>query len=330
MKVRRVSVPVQKPYARDIKNVSPKDENGEVRLLTRNEEQELARRIAKGGKDGLLARNQLIEANLRVIQRAVNKALVPFRFLRDEGLIDDNFVDDLIQDANLALLESAEDFNPKYKFSTFVYSVVWKRVKGAIDDRVSNIRLPRYLWERWRKIEEATTQMTKPSGELPKRETVADRTELTDEQIKKVFCARRLVRTQSIEAEVGEEEDSDFASFIADSKALEPLEIVVEKEMKRHVRRYLRSLPGGRQSQREAVHLQYRLDGDLGDGRVNGGYKKQNDLRPPAEIAEIMGLKSRQSAAQYADRGMEKLRNPVSPRMLATQRFLFDNYLRAV
>ena len=284
--------------------------------------------------DGLCARNELIEANLRVIITAIDRALVRFQSLRNEGLIDDNFIDDLIQDSNLALLEAAPDFDlNKGKFSTFVYSVVWKVVKRSIHNKVSTIRIPEHLWEKIAQLEEAETKL----AESPTEEA-AEATKLSSNQVNNAVNAYRLVRTIEIDEQI--EEDANVGNLIADQKALEPLEIIEKKEFEELIRNYLRCCVRS-ESQRKAIYLRYRLDRALADRsesekqQVRGqrlytyksSYKKVDKLRGWKEVAEMLGVGTHQAAQDLANNSMKKLKNPSSPRMLQVQQMLLTTYL---
>ena len=223
MKVQSL-LPPSALYSRDIYRVSPKNEDGDLRELTDEEERDFAKRIAEEGTDGFHARNELIEANLRVIIKAVDRALIPFQCLRDEGLIDNNFVDDLIQDSNLALLEAAPDFDPnKGKFSTFAYAVARNVVKNSIHDKVSPIRISRHVWEKIAKLE------------------AAEATEFSSAQINNAVNAYRLVRTIGIDEQI--KEDANVGDLVVDEKSQDPEKEACNNELINDVRLYVNHLP---------------------------------------------------------------------------------------
>ena len=113
---------------------------GDGRLLTPQEERELARRKDMGDE---AAKRKLIESNLRLVMsitRNYTKAGVPLL--------------DLIQEGNLGLIRAVEKFDYKLGFKLSTYATWWIRqaITRALADQGRTIRLPVHVAEQVRKV----------------------------------------------------------------------------------------------------------------------------------------------------------------------------------
>ena len=174
-------------------------EIGKVPLLTPEEEQELAKRMAEGDAE---AKHRMEEANLRLVvsiaKRYVGRGML---FL------------DLIQEGNLGLIKAVEkfDYTKGYKFSTYATWWIRQAITRAIADQARTIRIPVHMVETINKVirdpsaEEIAAEMNMPVDK------VRDILKIAQEPV-------------SLETPIGEEEDSHLGDFIPDEDASEPSE----------------------------------------------------------------------------------------------------------
>jgi len=180
---------------------------GDGRLLTREEERELARRKDAGDE---LAKKQLIEANLRLVMsitRSYTRAGVPLL--------------DLIQEGNLGLIRAVEKFDYRlgYKLSTYATWWIKQAVSRALADQGRTIRLPTHVAERVRRLLRVRRQLAQ---KLSREPTTAELAHETGEKEEKVIDLLGLVDDPvSLDSPVGDGE-SLFADLIEDELSAQP------------------------------------------------------------------------------------------------------------
>ena len=113
-------------------------EIGRIKLLSANEEIELARKILEGGTPGAIAKRKLVQANLRLVVSIAKKYV-------GRGML---FLD-LIQEGNLGLIRAAEKFDHErgFKFSTYATWWIRQAITRAIADQARTIRIPVHMVE---------------------------------------------------------------------------------------------------------------------------------------------------------------------------------------
>ena len=203
-------------------------EIGKVPLLSAEEEIELAKRMELGDQE---AKKRLAEANLRLVvsiaKRYVGRGML---FL------------DLIQEGNLGLIKAVEkfDYRKGYKFSTYATWWIRQAITRAIADQARTIRIPVHMIETINKLVRTSRQMLSEMGREPVPEELAERLSMPLEKVRKVMkIAKEPV---SLEAPVGDEEDSSLGDFIADESALQPLDSAIHSNLKETCTRILSSL----------------------------------------------------------------------------------------
>ena len=185
-------------------------EIGKVPLLTSDEEQDLARRMADGDEE---AKHRMTEANLRLVvsiaKRYVGRGML---FL------------DLIQEGNLGLIKAVEkfDYTKGYKFSTYATWWIRQAITRAIADQARTIRIPVHMVETINKTIRVSRQLLQELGHDPTAEEIAEEMNMPVDKVRDILkIAQEPV---SLETPIGEEEDSHLGDFIADEDTCEPSE----------------------------------------------------------------------------------------------------------
>jgi RNA polymerase primary sigma factor len=251
-------------------------EIGRVKLLTLEEEIDLARRIEQGEdakkqleeqgesldernyrglkrvvEDGELARKHLIEANLRLVVSIAKK-------YNGRGM---SFLD-LIQEGNQGLIRAVEKFEyrRRYKFSTYATWWIRQAINRAIADQSRTIRIPVHMVETINKLTRAARRLQQELSREPTFEEIADAMgpEWTAEKVEEAF---KLTREPfSLETPIGDEEDSFYGDFIPDDNVESPVDqaskIILSEELEEAL---------GKLNEREAMVLKLRKG--LVDGR---------------------------------------------------------------
>jgi RNA polymerase primary sigma factor len=251
-------------------------EIGRVKLLTLEEEISLARRIEEGEEarrvleeeaanfeerrrrqlgriveDGDLARQHLIEANLRLVVSIAKK-------YNGRGM---SFLD-LIQEGNQGLIRAVEKFEyrRRYKFSTYATWWIRQAINRAIADQSRTIRIPVHMVETINKLTRASRRLQQELSREPTFGEIADAMG-PDWNAEKVEEAFKLTREPfSLETPIGDEEDSFYGDFIPDENIESPVEQASKIILSEELDEALNKL-----SEREAMVLKLRKG--LVDGR---------------------------------------------------------------
>ena len=141
-------------------------EIGQVKLLTPQEEIQLAARIKKGDKK---AREQMIKANLRLV----------VKIARDYDGIGLPLLD-LISEGNIGLMKAVERFDPKKggKLSTYGSWWIKQSIKRALANQSKTIRLPVHLVDKISKMRRVAMKLQEEFGREPTDEELAEAEDL--------------------------------------------------------------------------------------------------------------------------------------------------------
>ena len=251
-------------------------EIGRVKLLTLEEEIDLARRIEEGEaakkqleehgdqlepkerrrlqrivEDGEMARTHLIEANLRLVVSIAKK-------YNGRGM---SFLD-LIQEGNQGLIRAVEKFEYRrgYKFSTYATWWIRQAINRAIADQSRTIRIPVHMVETINKLTRASRRLQQELSREPTYAEIADAMG-PDWNAEKVEEAFKLTREPfSLETPIGDEEDSFYGDFIPDENIESPVDEASKVILSEELEEALSKL-----NEREAMVLKLRKG--LVDGR---------------------------------------------------------------
>ena len=236
-------------YVKDIADDSVRlylREIGRVPLLSAAEEVALAKRIEEGDK---AAKDAMVEANLRLVVSIAKKYIG-----RGLDLLD------FIQEGSSGLLRAVEkfDYSKGFKFSTYATWWIRQAITRAIADQARTIRIPVHMVETINKLIRTQRRLVQELGREPLPEEIAAEMEMDVEKVNHIIKIKQDI--VSLEAPVGEEDDSKLGDFIEDEDAQTPEEAATYQLLKEHVNNVLALL-----TPREQKILRMRFG--LEDGR---------------------------------------------------------------
>jgi len=204
---------------------------GAIPLLTREDEVEVARRIEAGGPDAELAKQALINANLRLVVSIAKQ--YSYRGMP---------LADLIQEGNLGLIKATEKFDYRrgFKFSTYASWWIRQSIIRAIESQIRTIRIPIYKLEVVNKVHQVQKQMFQEKGREPSLREVAERLEMEPEKVESLM---RLTREpMSLDAPVSDDSDSTIGEFIENPHADTPSDNIEEAVLREQIEDVLATL----------------------------------------------------------------------------------------
>jgi len=254
-------------------------EIGQVKLLTPQEEIELAAKIKKGDKK---AREQMIKANLRLV----------VKIARDYEGIGLPLLD-LISEGNIGLMKAVERFDPAKggKLSTYGSWWIKQSIKRALANQSKTIRLPVHLVDKISKMRRTAMRLQEELGREPTDEELGEELGITASRVAQMRMA--AIRPASLDAPIGDEDSNNFAEVVQDEAADTPYEQLEEKTVTRMLQEMVKTL-----DPREATILRARFG-------LDGGPQKTLE-----EVGQKFGV-TRERVRQIQNIALKKLRKMI-------------------
>jgi RNA polymerase primary sigma factor len=248
----------------------------------------IARRVQKGEREAKQAKNELIEANLRLVISIAKK------YTNRGGL---QFLD-LIQEGNIGLIKAVDkfDYQRGYKFGTYAAWWIRQAVSRSIADQARTIHIPSHIAAALYKVIRTSRQLHNKIGREPTLAEIAEKLHMPVEKVRHVLKAAK--EPLSFATPVGDEDDSQLGDFIEDKDAVLPIDAAIQSSLRDATTRARAAL-----TPREERVIRMRFG--IGTGAA----------RTLEEVGDQFSV-SRERIRQIEARALRKLKHPSRSRIL--------------
>jgi RNA polymerase primary sigma factor len=283
--------PVVEADAGDLSSLAQSDslrlylrEISRIPLLSAQRELELARRVEVNDRE---ARNQLIEANLRLVVSIAKRYV-------GQGLA----LEDLVGEGNIGLIRAVSKFDPSkgFRFSTYATWWIKQAITRSILEGTRAVRLPVYIMEEVMRVKRVTRQLYQELGRDPTTAQIGERLGIPAERVSELLVWAEKVF--SLDAPLSEEEENSLGDIIEDPNAQGPSETTDRALLREEVRRVLNNLT---LRERQVIELRFGLVDD-----------HDHTLEEVGKRLKV----TRERVRQIEERAIRKLRHPQSSRIL--------------
>ncbi|HDZ5003160.1 TPA: RNA polymerase sigma factor RpoD [Campylobacter jejuni] len=245
--------------------------------LEKSRLKEILEQIKRGKKISDEAKGRMAKSNLRLVvsiaKRYTNRGL-PFL--------------DLIQEGNIGLMKAVDKFEYKrgYKFSTYATWWIRQAISRAIADQARTIRIPIHMIETINQINKIIREHLQKDGKEPDVSVIAKEVSLSIDKVKQVIKITK--EPISLEAPIGNEDDSKFGDFVEDRNSLSPMDHILKDDLKEQIDEVLNQL---NDREKAVIRMRFGLMDDESDRTLEEIGKELNVTRERVRQIESSAIK---------------------------------------
>ncbi len=259
-------------------------EISKFRTLSREEEQELARKARDGDQNAI---NTLTQANLKFVVKIASR-------FQNRGLS----LSELISEGNIGLIKAIEKFDPDKDIKLISYAIWWikQRIMLAVSEKSSLIRVPMGKSSSAHKLKATEDRIFAETGEMATSEELMDKMNLAEKSIDQLRVQR--IETTSFDdiLQSGDFQDYTTKDLFEDKELVDPQKLYYRDRMQEKLHNAISKL-----DDREADII-----------RTYFGLNESHESKNFAQIAEVMGL-SRERVRQIQKEALKKILHELQP-----------------